>query len=75
MTDLTPEAATTAGSSRRTAVMLAAWLAAAAVAGLPDGADRTANAKPRAGRVATVNTGPACFAGHAVPPAASKSGR
>jgi hypothetical protein len=75
MTDAAAETARTTRSSRRTAVLLIAWLAAAGTAGIPREAASTANAKPRAARIPIVqNTGPQCFAGHAAPPAASKRG-
>jgi hypothetical protein len=72
MTDAAPQSATPTGSPRRTAVLLVAWLAAAAAAGTPDDAAGTANAKARATPIPVVNSGPECFAGHAPPPPPSK---
>jgi hypothetical protein len=73
MTDAAPQSAGTMGSARRTALLLVAWLAAAAAAGTPDNAAGTASAKPRATKIKVVNSGPECFAGHAPPTAPSKS--
>jgi hypothetical protein len=67
-----PGTETTRATTRRTAVLLLAWLAAAAVAGLPDDSAGAANAKPRTTQIPIVNTGPECFAGHAAAPAPSK---
>jgi hypothetical protein len=58
----------------RTAVLLVAWLAAAAAAGTPDNPSGIAGANPRATHIPIVNSGPECFAGHA-PPAAPRKGR
>jgi hypothetical protein len=75
MTDRTATTPSTTAASRRTAVLLVAWLAAAVLAGLPANAAGTANAQPRAAQLPIVqNTGPECFAGHTPPPAANKNG-
>ena len=72
MTD-TP-ATTTTASSRRAAALLLAWLVAAVAAGIPNDAAGTANANAPTAQIPIVeNTGPECFAGHAAPPAPSKS--
>ena len=74
MTDGATGTAMTTRSSRRTVVLLVAWVAAAVAAGIPGGAASTANAERRAAKVPVVqNTGPECFAGHSAPPAPSKS--
>jgi hypothetical protein len=74
MTDRPADTTTTTASSRRAAALLVAWLAAALAAGIPNDAAGTANAKASAAQTPIVqNTGPECFAGHAPPPAPSKS--
>jgi hypothetical protein len=73
MTDTPATTPGTTASPRRTAALLLAWLAAAAVAGIPDDSAGTANAKAPAAQTPVVqNTGPECFAGHTTPPAPSK---
>ena len=73
MTDTAAEPVTTRGSLQRTVLLLAGWVVAAVLAGIPAGEASTANADRRAGKVPrVVNTGPECFAGQAAPPAPSK---
>jgi hypothetical protein len=61
------------GSLRRTLVLVAAWIAAAVVAGVPAAAGDADRAEPRARAVPVVqNTGPECFAGKAVAPSPAK---
>ena len=63
-----------AASSRRTVVLLAAWIAAALIAGLPAGRGSSANASTRAGHTLKfTHSGPECLAGHA--PAPKSSGK
>jgi hypothetical protein len=58
--------------SRRTMLLLGAWVAAAVVAGVPAGASDRPSADSGAGRsVSAVNTGPECFAGRSAPPGTS----
>jgi hypothetical protein len=74
MTDRPADPPRTTGSSWRAAALLIAWLVAAVAAGTPNDATGTANAKASAAQTPIVqNTGPECFAGHAPPPAPSKS--
>ena len=74
MTGAAPECVSTSASSRRAAVLLVAWLAAAVIAGLPSDAAGTGNASPLSAHVSVVqNTGPQCFAGHAARPAPSRT--
>ena len=76
MTNGAAPTAPTTGSSRRTVVLVLAWIVAAVAAGIPGGSASTATAQPRAAQVPIVqNTGPECFAGHAAPPATSTTGR
>jgi hypothetical protein len=57
------------GSSRRTLALVAAWIAAAVVAGVPAAAGDRGRAEASARAVPVVqNTGPECFAGRAVAP-------
>jgi hypothetical protein len=72
MTNAARHSARITRATRRTAVVLLAWLAAAAAAGIPDDSAGTANAEPRGTQIPIVNTGPECFAGHAPRPATSK---
>jgi len=56
-------------SSRRTLVLVLAWITAAVLIGAPGGAGGSATAQSRAASVPKiVHSGPECLAGHAAPP-------